>query len=350
MKQISKLLLIAVLIGLMTPSFAQVSKEKTIQKNFPLQGVRTLSIDSKFGTIHINTGNVSQIQMKVTLIAKAKNTERAEKLLNTLNVEIEQGSIIRLKTTQGNTNSPKVLIPSFTQGGNTNSNNTKMSNNESFEVNYLITMPENIALDLENKFGSIYLANHRAALNINLGYGSLKAEKLSGEEQKNIQVSFGSANIDFLENANVEVSYSDLKLQEGKSIDFSGKYGNCEITKVHQITGSSSFSKFLIGTLTGKLQMYSKHDGEFQIKQVKAGFSGIDLEASFTQLSIGFEANTSFKFDVDVKFSELKIDQKLYTITSKEEQKTSAHYAGHKGTQARAMVKIESKYGDVKFK
>jgi hypothetical protein len=352
-KQIFNIALALVFLIFVVPLKAQVSKEKTIQENFSIQNGTTLSVDNKFGTIHINTANVSQIQVKVTLIAKAKNDDRAEKVLNSLNVEMTGGKDIRLETIQGSVNDIKgVLIPSML-GGNDKKNMTvdvKMNNNENFEVNYLITMPSNIPLNLENKFGSIYLGNHQAALDIDLSYGSLKGLKFTGGDQKTVSVKFGSANIDYLENANVEMSFSDLDIQEAKTIQYSGKHGSCEITKVHEITGTSSFSKFIIGTLTGRLQMESKQDGEFQINQISSGFSGINLDASFAQVSLGFDANTSFKFDVDVKFAGLKMNESLYNITDKQEGNTSAHYEGSRGTNPKALVKIYSKYGDVKFK
>lgn len=344
-KQPFKLVLLLWIVFVSAPLVAQIQKEKIIQESFPIQNGSTLYINNQFGKIHINTANVASIQVKVSITAEANSAAMAESILNSISIKMEKGKNIKLETQKQAVS--RVLIPSFVQGNQKAYTNNK---NTEFQVNYTITMPANMPLELVNKYGSIYLDNHQAPLKIDLKYGDMKAQQLGGAGQKVIHLKFSAANIDYLENAELDFGFSTLNLQKAKNLQFVGKHGTHSIGEVQRISGSSSFSNFEITTLTQALQMETKHDGKFAIARVSTGFENLDLTADFSGVEIGFDPQASFDFVIDVKFASLKADKSNYVIHSQQETDKSAHYEGQKGGSNKGKVIIKSQFGDVKFK
>ncbi|SIT91231.1 hypothetical protein [Pontibacter indicus] len=290
-------------------------KRKTFDKTYKVGKTDVLNIDNKFGSVHVNTWNRSEIQVKVDIISRANSDQQAQEMLNKISVaDSRSGNTISVKTEMGSMNSK--------------------SGHQSFEINYTINMPSENNLVVKNSFGNVYLPDMKGKVDLNVRYGAFKAGNLANANN-NIKASFcnsSSNTIGFLNKGNVELAYSTLNL------------GN-----TNGVNGSSKFSDFKIGNLTEALQMDVKY-GTFRVDNVKKNFKSINVNGGFTPIQLHFENDTAFDFDVNVQFADFKVDRELVKFTTLEKGHTSAEYKGKFGSAApKGSISITSKYNDVKF-
>ena len=205
MKTLRYKLVLLLFVGALTASWAQ-ELEKKINRTFQVNSTITLRVDNQFGKVHIETWDKDQIDVEVVIRADMRNESRSQEFIDRVEIEISKSSsLISLKTEYGK--------------------NTSSRNGESFSVDYTISMPVQNSLEVENKFGDIYLADLTGELDIDLKYGKMKGGKLTGKG--NIEVAFGGADIEELV-AHVKKIYDPKKQKRDKPFRVFVKHGEKE--------------------------------------------------------------------------------------------------------------------------
>ncbi|MFT2007412.1 hypothetical protein ACMA1I_01950 [Pontibacter sp. 13R65] len=288
-------------------------KQRTVEKTYKVSNSDMLSIQNKFGKVHVNTWNRKEIRVVVTIISRASNEQKAQETLDNIRVtESRDGKTIAWKTE---------LAPVKVQG----------NNQRSFEINYVVSMPADNPLTVTNSFGDVYLASFKGKADITVKYGSLKTGQLSNASNS-VKVAYGSANCGFINGGAVDIAYS--------SMDLEGTNG---------LQGSSKFSSMKIGSLHQDLDISLKH-GSLRVDNISKSVNRISVDGGFSPIALNFDDNSSFNFDVNVQFGNFNFDKNLVNVSSLEKSHTSAAYKGKYGNAAsKASVNIVSKYGDVKF-
>ena len=288
-------------------------KRKTFDKTYKVTEADLLSIENKFGKVHVNTWNKNEIKVKVDIIARASSDSKAQEMLDKITIqEKRDAKQITLKTQ---------MEPMKVKG----------SSNKSFEVNYTIYMPEENAIAVKNSFGDVYLAALKGKADITVKYGALKTDRLSNSSNS-VTLAYGSGNCGYINGGNVNVSFSDMSISGTKGL-----------------SGSSKFSDFKIGDLGEDLKLEVNY-GSFRVDRVSKDIRKISLDSGFSPILLNFADNSAFNFDVNVQFADFKVDKSLVNITSLEKDYTSAEYKGKfGGTSPKGVISISSKYGDVKF-
>lgn len=321
-------------------------KSKRINKVFKVSNSDKLDIENKFGKVHVNTWDKNEISVEIVMIARANSDDRAQRLLDLIDVKINQSAnLIGFKTQLESINS---------------------KGKQGFEVNYTVSMPKNNPLRLKNSFGDAYVANLSGQADLNVEYGSLKTDDLSGNNNT-VRVSFGSGDLSSLRSGKLDVEYSkltlgssetldlksnfsDIKIERVKDLAIRVKYGNAKLGTVGNVQGSSSFSPFRIRELGDKLDMHVQHGGNFEVDKIAKDFKSINLDGSFSSFELNFEDNAAFNFDVDLDFGSVRLDNEQIQFSLKEKKNTSIHYIGKVGkANSDANVKIRAQYGDVRF-
>lgn len=334
-------------------SFAQkYVKKKSIDKSYSLADGKPLEIHNKYGKVHINTSSSSEnVDVKIEMIAKSNNETKAETLLAGLNVNVDEGSAI-------NPLSPIVF--------KTNVSINSKGNNQ-FEVNYLVSLPKSANLTVTNKYGDIYLDEHTGTLYLNVKYGNLSAEKLSGEHSKLIEISFGNADIDYLEQGKIEIKYSNLDMDGSASLDLVSaysntsiedvetlslncKYGDAELGTVGKITGSSSYSGFELDELKQSMDLDIAYNSDFEVEKVADDFTEINLDCKFSECDLGFSNTACFEVDMNMKYADWNKGEIALDLTKETGSSNHKMYQGVCGQGTpKAKVKVVSSYSDMNF-
>ncbi|MBB6611321.1 DUF4097 family beta strand repeat protein [Pontibacter sp. Tf4] len=286
-------------------------KRKTFEKTYKVNSSDILNIENKYGRVHVNTWDKKEIKVKVDMIARAGSENRANDLLNRMQVdEAREGNTIYLKT---------VYEPGRNSG---------MS---SSEINYTIYMPESNAITLKNTYGDVYLAALKGKADVTMKYGNLKCDRLANANNA-LKLTYGSGSCSYINGGTLQLAYFDLNAADARSLN-----------------GYSKYSDLTIGRLAEGITMEMKY-GSFRVNNISNSIKNIKLASTYIPIMLNFADNTAFDFDVNVQYGDFKVNKDLVNITSMEKDYTSADYKGKFGnSSSKAAVSITSKYGDVRF-
>lgn len=287
-------------------------KRKTFEKTYKVNKSDVLNIENKFGRVHVNTWDRNEIQVKVDIISRASSEQNAQELLNKINiVDSRSGSIISVKTEMASMKN---------HGGK-----------KSFEINYTISMPEDNALTVKNSFGDVYLAALKGKVDVSVKYGSLKSDRM-GNASNSVKIAYGTGRCGYINGGQVDIAYSNLSMESTNGLQ-----------------GSFKFGEFKIGSLAESLDIDLKY-GSLRVDNISKNVRKINVASGFSPISLNFDDNTAFDFDINVQFGNFNVDKSLVNYTTLEKSHTSAAYKGKFGSaSSKASVNIVSKYGDVKF-
>ena len=322
---------------------------KTIQKNYSASGM-TLKVTNLYGKVHVNTNSGNQINVKVEMIAKASSKSKADEILDKISVTTTQsGNLIAFETILSN-------MSGWSWGKN------------SYEINYTIDMPSNTPLEVYNKYGNTYVSNFTGKLTLHNWYGNLKTERISGSEDKSIQVKYGNAQVVYLEKGNiamaygnltleqanqakVKVSYSNASIGKANSLSLFNSYSNIEIDNVESIDGSSDYAgKFIVKNLGKSINMIGAYNGSFKIEGINKNCQNIVIDTRYSDCNLDFNEDAGCQFELNLKYGSLIGDKEKFSIQSKVVENSSAYYQGKYGKNNNTKVQINAKYGNVKIK
>lgn len=314
------------------------------QKKFDVNKNALLSVEHKFGKIKCTNWDQEAISVKVTASVKASSTEKANKLLDKINIEID-----------GNRN--EVSIES-----DFNEKIFKGDKND-LTIDIVIMMPENVRLDIDHQFGNAYIEKASGESNISIQYGSIEINSLASENN-DVEVSFGEARIDYLGSADLDISYSKATIGEALDLNIDSDYSTVSISKVRKleieneggnvtvddadlVDLTSNFSEFKIGSLATMLIADTEY-GSLKVKHISAGFSEISVENSFGSSTLEFDNGAAFTLEATMEFCDLEYPESQARFSERNIEPTEKYYRGTFGNaNAKSKVTIESSFGNV---
>ncbi|MFK7953417.1 MAG: DUF4097 family beta strand repeat-containing protein [Ekhidna sp.] len=322
-------------------------KRKFVEESYQVSSSTALKIENKFGDVEVNTWAKSEFSIKVEIIGKGRNEERAQRILDGIDIRIrESDSQISFET---------------------ESDDMKTKNEEGFEVNYTIYMPEENPLNIKNRFGDTSMGNRLGDLDINVAYGSMKVGDVEGETY--LKLSFGEGSIGSVDNGDFTIKYSkfeiesannldltqgfsDIEIDDVKDLELESKYGSMEIKKAHKIDADVHFSGFEIEELTGSLELDCSYIGDFQIERLASSFTLVDIDGKFGSYEIGLAPNINADIDASFSFADLKVSSDVdVTFSYRVKESNSATYKGKIGKgDPNKRIKVDSGYGNLRLK
>ena len=308
-RHIRRLSTIAVLLVLSAPVITQaqdVRRQRLINKSFDVGADDKLEIDNQFGNVVVSTWDKEQITVDIEISAKASSDERAQDIMNKIDVkDSKDGHIIWFKTKVDEIHD------------NEKNKNRNRENDRSFFIDYVIHMPASNRLSIENSFGKTEVPAFKGLVTLTSKFGSLNTGKLDNVDQ--IDVEFGKAFITSVNNGKVMFKFNK-ESRIGK-VDGSVKV-------------SSEFSQ--------NVQIGIADD--IQELQLSESYSGVRLVVA-KELSAEFEVHTSFGHfnnDSDFEIEEHKEDKDDYGPHFDKD------YSGKAG-EGKGRIKIKSSFGTVRL-
>lgn len=157
-------------------------KEVTIHRQMEVDADAVLEIENQFGNIFITEGNTNAIIFTITVMVKGQDQKKVQDMANRIDVKFSES---RSKV------SAKTIFPT---------NNNLNNENDKIEVNYTVIVPASIYLQLNNKFGNIYLKDRKQGVNVSLDFGDMEISRLQAD------------------NNNIKLKFGKLKLQQAKKL------------------------------------------------------------------------------------------------------------------------------------
>ncbi|MFH7001297.1 DUF4097 family beta strand repeat-containing protein [Flavobacterium bizetiae] len=322
-----------------------ISKEKNIKKTFIVNSNAGIDIENKYGNITVSTWDENKIDLDITIKVSGGNENWVNERLNSIDVDI---------------NALKSMVTAITNIGNSSLKSRGSSN--SFEINYVIKIPKNGTVKLNNKYGNITTLTLESTTDIACKYGKIILGKLNGDSNR-IEIGYSqNSSIDYIKNGNIEARYSgikinesgnlnldanytDVSLLEGQNIKCKGNYGSFKFQKINSLIGSSNYVTISVAEILNSLSVdatYSKINVESMSEKSK----NVNINTGYTNISLGYDANYSFDFDINTRYGSIKNDSSLEVLVSEIKSNTK-RISGYNKKKGLNKVIINSSYGNV---
>lgn len=294
------------------------TESKTYERSFKVAPDSYLEITSKYGQIIVNTWDKDSIQVKAKVTAHGKDYSDARKLLSRVDVDFSQtGQYLSVETMLDRKSGFfKDLWNSVSDYSKTLLSKTKL------EVDYTLYVPSSINLEVENKFGDLYLSEIKGKCDLSITHGNLKANVIHGSSS--IEVGYGDVKIKELKTGVLTLKTTDTDIQLLGDVTLKSASSHVRIKKadqlnldsrsdkslrfeeVNRVTGKSLFSKLELGQVNKTIDLNMNY-GEIRADNVAFSFSKIDLEGKYTDVYLKFAPDTYLQADITAKEDQLSV-------------------------------------------
>lgn len=348
------LLSIPLLLLSLILSAQEVTKE--FHKEFTAGAKTTLEISNRYGDVAIQSWDKNQIVIDVKVTVELPNREKAQKLLDYINVQFSEGD---------NVISAKTVIDdkfNFTGWG---------SSSKNFSIDYTVKMPVNNDLILANRYGNTDIDELHGLTALDIKYGNLTAGKLTRGNVKplsKLNLSYGKGSIDEAGWLDITVrycnkldiaksqallldsKYSKLSFGTISSLVGDSKYDNIKIESINNLVLENGYTEVNIGELTKKLD-YKGSYGSFTVDRIPAGFEELKVETRYMGVRLGIEESANYKLDAKVSYGGLKYSEDNFKNQRRIVENNSNEVSGTVGKEEspEARVNVTASYGSVKL-
>jgi DUF4097 and DUF4098 domain-containing protein YvlB len=355
-----KFLLFAACLAIGIPLAGQTyENSRSVREAFRVAPNTEVQVINKYGDIHMVPWEKDSVVFEISLSVTSNKQSKVDKIFDYIDFDFKSTAYY-------------VIAQTVFEGQNTIWNemadvaSTIFSSGTNTRIDYTVYFPANNDTRIENKFGNIYTTDHTGKVDITLSNGDMKGHTFSGPTRMKIE--FGSVTIDRIVNANIVLGYAELNLENAGEITFETRSSKIYVTdceKLHldsrrdryyiksagELNGDAFFSYINLDNVNTKVNLKTSY-GDFKLLQVSPEFLRMDLASQYTDLTIYFDQEHLFEFDI-TRDDRSQVVVPASVISNKEEpvagmEKTfrSVSIAGNPGKQ-KVPVMINIKSGKV---
>jgi hypothetical protein len=349
------ILLISALCFLSVTLIAQ-EVTKDFHKEFSAPAGTSLDLSNKYGNITVESWNQDQIVIDVKVSVEMPDRDRAERLLEYIDIQFDEGNnIVSAKT---------IINEKFNFSG-------WGSGSRKFSIVYNVKMPVDSDLRLTNRYGNTDLDELSGMVNLDIKYGDLEATKLTRGNVKplsRIALAYGKAEIEeagwldlyiryspgmMISRSQallLDSKYSKIQLEETSSLVGESRYDNIRIGSINNLVLENGYDDVNIELLSKKLDFNGSY-GSFSIERVTDGFESISVDTRYTGVRLGIEESASYALDAKVSYGGLKLDEDNFNYERRIIENNSNELSGVVGKveNPSSRVRVQASYGTVRL-
>jgi hypothetical protein len=333
------------------PSFANenntIERKKELKYVYNVNSGDKLNIRNQFGDVKIVFWNQKSVKANISITTNAPKDEQAEKFINaiTVNSTKDDGEIF--------------LITEIGKSLSTNSySSDKKESETNFKIDYLVYMPENMELTLNNAFGSVFLPSFTAGLNLNLNYCKLFADNVSNQTTK-INLNFGTADIKNIDGGSLNSNFTKVSLGNAKNVIMHNNHGNLKAKSLEDIQGVINYTEGFLGSIKDAVNLKLNYTNKLIIGNIDDKIKLLEIFSNFSNINLPIDQGFNCNFDVKTTHGKLRIDPAIkvfFTKNSETDKQNSGKpkvnivnvYQGTIGkTQSNAKIIVVTNYGSV---
>jgi hypothetical protein len=240
------------------------------------------------------------------MAAQSKQAAKVVKVLSSIDCEmISSATSISARTVfyDNSTTFWKDVVSYAGQVFNTNNN---------LQINYTVYMPETNDIKIDDKFGNVYMDNHSGNADLTISNGDLQARNFSGKLK--LKLEFGSASMQDLDDALLNINYSNLtvrkvnslnlnsrsstiEMEDAATVDITSTRDKLNVKRCGSFSGETSFSRIAINELESSCTLTAKY-GALKLNNVKRNFRAIQVKSEYTDMYFGFNPEDSYSLDL----------------------------------------------------
>lgn len=322
-----------------------ITKQKNIKKTYIVNSNAGIDIDNKYGNITVSTWDEDKIDLDITIKVTGGNENWVNERLNSIDVDIT---------------ALKSLVSAITSIGHSSVKSKGSSN--SFEINYVIRIPKNGIVKLNNKYGNITTSGLESTTDISCKYGKVILGKLNGSNNKihieycqnssidyiktgSIEARYSGLKINESGNINLDTSYTDLVMSEGKQIKYDCNYGNFKLQKINSVIGEGNYLTISIAEISNNINLNTNYS-KINIGTITDKANNVNINCGYSDVSLGYDTNYAFDFDINTKYGNIKKDGSL-DISISENKSNIKRVSGFNKKKGENKIIVNSNYGNV---
>lgn len=331
---------------------------KTIKKEFTAEKGTLVRIDNRFGQVNIENWDKNSVSITVEITVEHPSKDRAEKMLSSINVSLDQNGSEIVAITEIDEKAFKSL-----SGFSFNSSTKEMS------IDYKVMMPKDLNLNLKNKFGDIFINEITGHSRIELKYGNLKANRIfygSNEPLSSLVLGYGNATIDEVDWMRIDIKYSDLTVNKSKamvvvskyskinvdrssSIVVESKYDTYNIGNIANLVGESGYTTYRVKYLDKKLDINSRY-GDVKIGEVAKNFESIRFNGSYASINAPIDPSISYNIYGTAAYGDISYNSPARVSRIESNNKVSVDGTVGDKTDAKSKIEITVRYGSARLR
>lgn len=335
--------------------FSQEKIGKEVHETYTVNENTKLNIENKYGNIDIRNWDKQSIDVIVQIKLFDVSDNKAEELLSMININnYSEGNSIVFKTEYSD-NFSKGLMH-YSDG------------DKKFEVNYIVNMPHSIPLNLNNKYGNIFIDKITSPSVIEVKYGKLKANNIASVQKEpltEINLGYSEGTIESCSWLKINIKYSKVEIAESKALIFVSKYSKIYVDRGSSIVTESKYDTYEVGAIANfvteaeysnfkfksvgkKLHVETSYT-DVKVGYMPASFELIKIINRYGSYNIGIEDGASYNIKGIAKFGNIVYSDK--SKVNRFQETTELKVDGLVGTSSNtnSNVDIDTKYGTVKL-
>ena len=329
----------------LTAFASQNSKQDFIHHEFDVNRNMTFEIVNQYGNITITNNNSDRLIIDATITITSRHD--VDKKLNSININLSRKE-------------QKIMAITDID--------FKALKNDEFNIEYNISAPSYININISNKYGNVVAENLLGSTNIKVSYGMLKVNKIQdmsgGFPELTLKYS-RNCTIDEMLVGGISISYSDININRAKALAISSKYSDLHINNTTSMAVESAYDKYTIGNVE-KADFTSKFTnlnistlstssdinmsyGNVDIENLGNNFDNINIKTSYANVGIGVKnLSKAYKIDLNTSYGNIKYpkmdQQSIYNNPNSE------RVEGQKGSADKMpQIKVSTKYGNIRL-
>ncbi|PID67995.1 MAG: hypothetical protein CR968_03850 [Flavobacteriia bacterium] len=332
------------------PVFQKIEKEKRIVKTFKVSKDNLLTVDNRFGDVHIATGNTDQLAIEVVITAKSRDEKSVQEKLDDIDVIFSKKS---------NTVFAQTKITDHS-GWFQRFRSSKVA----FKIDYFIEMPVSNQLSISNDYGFIYIDELDGPCTLNCDYGGIVIGRLNNEENV-INMDYGNkSRINYIKGGRINTDYSNIEILEANQLDLNADYTDCDIEVVGTLEFNNDYGEIRIGqadVVWAKADYYTldisrlKHrltfKGDYSNVNVLKTYDqleSIDISSDYTDVNVDLNGCANYKFSLKNSYGRIEFNGVKPEFTRKIIENSSQFYEGYSGSKnAKTSIRIDNSYGKI---
>lgn len=334
---------------------------KNLSKDFSVEKGTNIEISNKYGQVIVNTWEYDSVVVDIEVSAYGRNDDAVEKLMDRVDFEFNNfGDFLTIETILDR----KSGFFKEIMNNIGDYSKTLLSKNK-INIDYEITIPEKSTLNLENKFGNVYVNTLTGTSKIRVAHGDFKANELSGTTK--LYLSFGKGNIKSIENGFLELKGSEIDIRYADNIDVESSTSRIQLDKVTSLKlnsrndkirieegkflrGRSGFSNIIIDSMIDNANMELNY-GEFIVNRISPNFSKVQLAGKSADINMNFDLDAYFALDLVGKSDNIFLSRNMDNLDKTVDQENDKFITleGDVGQQKgkKSLVVINAQGGDV---
>ncbi|WDV47341.1 hypothetical protein PV797_06465 [Clostridiaceae bacterium M8S5] len=285
-------------------NYSKYHSEYTKEYKIPLNNQQKLELDNEYGEVYIKKGDVDKINIEAKITIKNNDEEYADKLAAELIRVKEYDTSIDIKS--GKTSYNKRLI-------------------KSISIDYDITLPKDIKLDVVNGFGDVEIKQVKAGIKVTNRHGDIcltdtnEIEAISSHGDMTVNNVNGDVKLNnrhgkikvfnIQGNADIDSEHSEIDLENiERDVKLRASFREIKIKNIKgKVNVNSSHSRIEADEVLKGMYVENEH-GNIEIKNVK---ERCDIRNRHGHIDIDLEdkANDTIKItnehgDVNLKLNE----------------------------------------------